>query len=129
MYAEAIDAYFSEHLGERWRMFTDTDALLGYLQAAVPEVKDIQLRGSAGFGKSLFEVTFREPIARVGQSLHLLLYLSPLLREASGVLGDLLPQGQDRLEDAVELVPVRQPAVHRQLPRLLPGLAVILRKS
>jgi hypothetical protein len=63
VYAEAIDGYFSEHLSERWRMFTNIDTLRRYVQSVAPEVKNVTLRGSAGFGKSLFEVSFREPIA------------------------------------------------------------------
>lgn len=63
IYTEAIEDYLSNHISERWRMFTDTDQLAAHLRTKVPEVKDIRVRGSAGFGKSLFELTFREPIA------------------------------------------------------------------
>lgn len=63
VYTESIDEYLSSHPSERWRMFTDADALLGHLQQSAPEVEGVKPKGSAGFGKSLFEVTFREPIA------------------------------------------------------------------
>ena len=63
MYADAIDDYFSEHFAQRWRVFTDADTLTSYVQLHVPEVKKVTPRGSAGFGKSSFEVIFREPIA------------------------------------------------------------------
>jgi hypothetical protein len=62
-YADAIDDYFVNNTGERWRMFTNTDQLTAYVQTVAPEVSEITLRGSAGFGKSRFEVTFRKPIA------------------------------------------------------------------
>ena len=63
VYVEAIDEYLSDNLSQRWRMFTDMDKLTAYMQRATPEVESDSLRGSAGFGKSLFEITFREPIA------------------------------------------------------------------
>lgn len=63
VYAEAIDEYLGDHISERWRMFTDVDRLTRYLQSVAPEVKSVKMRGSSGFGKSLFELTFREPIA------------------------------------------------------------------
>ena len=62
-YSEAIDGYFSSHISERWRFRTNTDQLTNYVQTKAPEVKAIKIHGSAGFGKTLFEVTFREPIA------------------------------------------------------------------
>lgn len=63
VYAETIDDYLGNHIGERWRLFTNTSRLTKYVQATAPEVKSVTLRGSAGFGESLFELTFREPIA------------------------------------------------------------------
>lgn len=62
-YESAIDEYLSDHISERWRLFTDTSRLTAYVQTAAPEVQGIEMRGSAGFGKSLFEITFRKPIA------------------------------------------------------------------
>ncbi len=62
-YSEAIDDYFSDHFGERFRLLTNTDQLGTYLQSVTPEVKSVKLRGGAGFGASLFELSFREPIA------------------------------------------------------------------
>lgn len=63
IYAETIESYLTEHPLERWRIFTNTGRLGAYLQASAPEVKSVDVEGSAGFGKSLFAVTFREPIA------------------------------------------------------------------
>ena len=63
IYAEAIDGYLSDHIGQRLRLFTDADRLTRYVQTKAPEVERVTLRGSAGFGESLFEVTFRKPIA------------------------------------------------------------------
>lgn len=63
LYYEAIDEYLTDHSGERLRIFTDESRLTRYVQAVAPEVQSIQVRGSVGFGESLFEVVFREPIA------------------------------------------------------------------
>lgn len=63
VYAEAIEAYMADNIKEHWRIFLDTDELTEYLQREIPDVKSVTVKGSAGFGKSLFEVTFRRPIA------------------------------------------------------------------
>ena len=63
VYARSIEAYMADNLREHWRFFLNTDALTEYLQVGTPEIKSVALRGSAGFGRSLFEVTFRQPIA------------------------------------------------------------------
>jgi hypothetical protein len=63
VYAAAIDEYLGNHPSERWRFLTDTDRLAEYIQTEVPEVESVAVRGSAGFGKSRFEVRFRQPIA------------------------------------------------------------------
>ncbi len=62
-YSDAIDEYLSDHMSQRLRMFTDVEQLTRHVQATAPEVESIQMRGSSGFGASLFEITFREPIA------------------------------------------------------------------
>lgn len=63
VYAEAIDDYLGSHPSERWRFLTNVDRLTEYMRAQTPEVESVATRGSAGFGKSLFEVRFRQPIA------------------------------------------------------------------
>ena len=63
VYAEAINAYLADHMSERIRPLTNTTQLTRYLQASAPEVQSVKVRGSAGFGKSVFELTFRQPIA------------------------------------------------------------------
>ena len=63
VYTEAIDKYLGNHTSERLRMFTNAENLTEYLQTVTPEVEEVTLRGSSGFGKSLFEITFRKPIA------------------------------------------------------------------
>lgn len=63
VYVAAIDSYLGDHVSERLRFFTNTERLTEYVQSVAPEVENITPRGSSGFGKSLFEITFREPIA------------------------------------------------------------------
>lgn len=63
VYASAINKYFSNHMSERFRFMTNTKQLTDYVQSVAPEVKNVTMRGSSGFGESLFEITFREPIA------------------------------------------------------------------
>lgn len=63
VYAESIDTYLTEHVSQRWRVLTNTDQLTAYLQQIVPEVESVELKGSAGFGESLFAIRFRQPIA------------------------------------------------------------------
>lgn len=62
VYTEAIEAYLSDHIGERWRLFTDEAQLTAAVQATAPEVKSVDVKGSAGFGASYFTLTFRQPI-------------------------------------------------------------------
>lgn len=62
-YSKAIGKYLNDHLGERWRFMTNMGRLTEYVQTIAPEVEMITLNGSPGFGKSLFTITFREPIA------------------------------------------------------------------
>lgn len=63
VYAESIESYLVEHPIERWRMLLNTERLKLFLRGVVPEVKEVKVNGSAGFGASLFTLTFREPIA------------------------------------------------------------------
>jgi len=79
VYAETIDSYLGDNLSQRWRFLTDTDRVTRYLQASTPEVESVKLRGSSGFGKSLFEITFRKPIASWGVNY------KDLFVDASGV--------------------------------------------
>lgn len=62
-YAAAIEDYLTNQIGQRLRPFTDTDRLTKHVQSITPEVASIAQRGSSGFGKTVFEITFREPIA------------------------------------------------------------------
>lgn len=62
-YADAIEDYLGSHPSERWRFLTNIDRLTEHVQLQVPEIKSVALSGSAGFGRSLFEVQFRQPIA------------------------------------------------------------------
>ncbi|HET8883990.1 MAG TPA: hypothetical protein VFM68_00790 [Candidatus Saccharimonadales bacterium] len=62
-YEEAIEAYLARQPIERLRFMLHTDALNEYLQTATPEVASVRIEGSAGFGKSLFVVEMRQPIA------------------------------------------------------------------
>ncbi len=63
IYSQAIEDYLGDHLSQRWRFLMDTDRMAEHIQGAVPEVESVTVRGSAGFGESLFEVKFRRPIA------------------------------------------------------------------
>ncbi len=62
-YVKTITSYLNDHPIERWRSFTNTIQLTAYVRAMLPEVKTVTQQGPAGFGKTLFILTFREPIA------------------------------------------------------------------
>jgi hypothetical protein len=62
-YAKAVDEYLARQPIERLRFLLREDALNEYVQAATPEVASIKSDGFAGFGKSLFVVEMRRPIA------------------------------------------------------------------
>lgn len=62
-YATTIENYFAHQPAERLRFLLNQQTLSDYVQAADPEISSIQEDGSAGFGKSLFTVTLRTPIA------------------------------------------------------------------
>lgn len=63
VYANAVDAYLSRQPIERLRFMQRTDALNGYVQSVAPEVASIRVDGFAGFGKSVYVVEMRRPIA------------------------------------------------------------------
>lgn len=62
-YKEAITAYLADHPAERWRLLMSTARLRSYMQSVVPEVRNVEVAGSAGFGASLFAISLRIPIA------------------------------------------------------------------
>lgn len=63
VYTQAVDEYLSRHPIERLRFLLHEDGLSAYVQSIAPEVATIQVDGSAGFGKSNFVITMRQPIA------------------------------------------------------------------
>lgn len=63
VYEQTIQDYLAKRPAERLRFLLNTDALNAYLQAVAPEVAAIKTDGAAGFGKSAFIITMREPIA------------------------------------------------------------------
>jgi hypothetical protein len=62
-YTQAVEDYLSQHPIERLRFLLHEDGLNTYVQSVTPEVATIRQDGSAGFGKSIFVVTMRQPIA------------------------------------------------------------------
>lgn len=62
-YESAIQSYFASRPIERLRFLINTEHLNEYLQSKTPEVASVKVDGSAGFGRSRFIVTMREPIA------------------------------------------------------------------
>jgi hypothetical protein len=62
-YAQAIETYLGRQPIERLRFLLHEDALNAYVQAVTPEVASVHVDGFAGFGKSLFIVEMRKPIA------------------------------------------------------------------
>jgi hypothetical protein len=63
VYAEAIDAYLTRQPIERLRFLLHEDALSDYLQTVTPEIASVHSDGFGGFGKSVFVVEMRQPIA------------------------------------------------------------------
>lgn len=63
VYEKTIQEYLSKQPAERLRFLLNETSLNEYMQAATPEVASIKAEGSAGFGKSIFIVTLRAPIA------------------------------------------------------------------
>lgn len=66
-YQAAIQEYLAKHPAERLRFLLNTEALAEFVQVKTPEVAQVQLAGSAGFGASAFRLNMREPI--VGWSI------------------------------------------------------------
>lgn len=62
-YEQAIQSYLSAQPVERLRFMINTKHLSEYVQARVPEVASIRVDGAAGFGKTAFTATMRQPIA------------------------------------------------------------------
>lgn len=62
-YSEAIDSYMISHPLSRIRFLIDKDGMLSEIQESVPEVESISAVSSAGFGRSMFLLTMRRPIA------------------------------------------------------------------
>lgn len=62
-YKEAIQSYLSSQPIERLRFLTNKKRLNDYIHTKTPEVASVQVDGSAGFDKSQFILTMREPIA------------------------------------------------------------------
>jgi len=67
-YAQAIQSYLSSQPTQRLRFMINTNQLNEYVQTKTPEVASVKVDGSAGFGKTQFIVTMREPI--VGWSIN-----------------------------------------------------------
>lgn len=65
-YESDIQTYFASQPLERLRPFLHVAHLKDYLQSVAPEIKDVQLQGNSGFGKSLFELSLRHPVAEWG---------------------------------------------------------------
>lgn len=62
-YQQVIGEYFAAHPFERLRFALNDAQLNEYLQLSAPEIQSAHVAGSAGFGISQFDVTFRRPIA------------------------------------------------------------------
>lgn len=62
-YAQVVDEYLSRHPIERLRFLLHEEGLNAYMQSITPEVGSVIVDGSAGFGKSTFVITMRQPIA------------------------------------------------------------------
>lgn len=63
VYADAIESYLARQPIERLRFLLHEDTLNEYLQTITPEIASVKVDGFAGFGKSLFVVEMRKPIA------------------------------------------------------------------
>jgi len=61
-YEQAIQEYFAQHPAERLRFLLNEATLTKFLQTKTPEVAEVALQGSAGFGTSAFQLTMRQPI-------------------------------------------------------------------
>lgn len=63
VYENAIDDYLSRQPIERLRFMVREDALNEYVQTVAPEVSSVRVDGFAGFGKSVYVIEMRRPIA------------------------------------------------------------------
>lgn len=61
-YGRDIEDYFNRQPVERLRFLLREDRLLAYLQSVAPEVAKVDVDGAAGYGKTAFVLTLREPI-------------------------------------------------------------------
>lgn len=62
-YEEIIQSYLMTRPVERLRFLTNTNQLNDFVQSKAPEVANVHVGDAAGFGKSTFILTMREPIA------------------------------------------------------------------
>lgn len=60
-YARDIESYLDRQPIERLRFLLNTRQLLAYMQTIAPEIEDLQLDGSAGYGTTGFVLTLRQP--------------------------------------------------------------------
>lgn len=63
IYHETIEKYFAKQPIERFRFLLNEDHLARFIQSAAPEAEVVTADGSAGFGKSVFRIKMRHPIA------------------------------------------------------------------
>ena len=63
IYEKTIQEYLGKQPIERLRFALDEKRLSGFLQEKAPEVAGITTEGAAGFGRSSFIITLREPTA------------------------------------------------------------------
>lgn len=63
VYERTIQEYLSQRPVERLRFLLSDESLNNYMRSSTPEVASVDTEGSAGFGKSAFVITMREPIA------------------------------------------------------------------
>lgn len=62
-YSELIETYMADNISQHWRFLLDEEELTEYAKQESPEIEAIKLQGSGGFGKSVFKVLPRRPIA------------------------------------------------------------------
>lgn len=63
LYENVIQEYLSRQPVERLRFATNKDSLTEYVQSKAPEVASAEVEGSAGFGRSQFVISLRQPTA------------------------------------------------------------------
>ncbi len=62
-FSRSINDYFSQRPVERFRFNIDSDQLKAHLQAAHPEIKNLEILASHTIGESTFSLEFRTPVA------------------------------------------------------------------